>query len=786
AGTGITVTVNTGAGTGTGGAVVSTLTDAGALAINTSNAANNAGGSITSSGVLSITGTTSLNAGAANDITLSAANNFGGAVSVVSGNNVTLNDTGAIDLGASTVSGNLGVTAAGAITDSGNLSIAGTTTVTPGAGNSIILDQAGNNFGGAFSVTNGGNVTVVDASALNLGAIGITGDLTATATTGDISNTGALTIGGNSSFTANAVGASIGVANAGNNFTGTVAFGGVGGLANVTVVDVTALDLQATTLSGNLNVTAAGMTNSGALSVTGTTSLTAGAGNDITLDSGNNFGGAVTVVSGNNVTLNDTGAIDLAASTVSGNLVITAAGAISDSGNLAITGTTSLTAGAANNITLDNANNFGGAVTVVSGDNVTLNDIGAIDLGASTVSGNLVITAAGAITDSGNLAIVGTTNLTAGAANNITLDNADNFGSAVTVISGSNVTLNDIGAIDLAATTVSGNLVITAAGAITDSGNLAITGTTSLAAGAANDIALDSANNFGGTVTVVSGKDVRLNDTGSIDLASSTVSGYLDVTAGSGITESGVLTVGGNLWAFTNTGDILLKNLNTLGGTVSLTAGAGNQAWLNATRIEVGTVRPSDLTTTNVGITAANVTLEAPNGSAFITNGTEGLVTATAPLGPTAALTIRTLPTNGVIGDASAPTIKGLRVQTSGLVQVFGDGIGDGTIFLIGDDAVQPKYEFSGDPLHRVVKYNGVDATNAQLTGALDAAYLDIRNQTTEIRESGFAKENASKVLRRGVVTSAGPGQPAVDDSTGLAGMELCDGIFGSGTLACQ
>jgi hypothetical protein len=56
------------------------------------------------------------------------------------------------------------------------------------------------------------------------------------------------------------------------------------------------------------------------------------------------------------------------------------------------------------------------------------------------------------------------------------------------------------------------------------------------------------------------------------------------------------------------------------------------------------------------------------------------------------------------------------------------------------------------------------------LTGALDAAYLDIRNQTTEIRESGFAKENASKVLRRGVVTSAGPGQPAVDDSTGQAG----------------
>jgi hypothetical protein len=72
------------------------------------------------------------------------------------------------------------------------------------------------------------------------------------------------------------------------------------------------------------------------------------------------------------------------------------------------------------------------------------------------------------------------------------------------------------------------------------------------------------------------------------------------------------------------------------------------------------------------------------------------------------------------------------------------------------------------------------------LTGALDAAYLDIRNLTTEIRESGFSKENASKVLRRGVVTSAGPGQPAVDDSTGMAGAEECEGGFANGSLSCQ
>jgi hypothetical protein len=105
---------------------------------------------------------------------------------------------------------------------------------------------------------------------------------------------------------------------------------------------------------------------------------------------------------------------------------------------------------------------------------------------------------------------------------------------------------------------------------------------------------------------------------------------------------------------------------------------------------------------------------------------------------------------------------------------------------LFGDEAVQPKYEFAGDPNHRSVRYNGFEPQNAQLTGALDAAYLDIRNATTEVRESGFAKENASKVLRRGVVTSAGPGQPAVDDSTGMAGAEECEGGFADGSLSCQ
>jgi hypothetical protein len=343
----------------------------------------------------------------------------------------------------------------------------------------------------------------------------------------------------------------------------------------------------------------------------------------------------------------------------------------------------------------------------------------------------------------------------------IVANNAANDFATLTAI-GKGIQVRDANAL-IAVLTDTGNSVIRTGGALTISGN--VTG------------------------------NLTSSATGATTLGATKVGGYLDVTAAGAITQTGLLSIAGNLWAGTSSGSILLNGFNNhLGGTVSLIAplalgvnGAGSTVWLKADSIKVGKVRPSKITDTNVGIKAARVTIEAPNGgSSILADGTQGLITVSAPLiGTTPSLTILA---NGVIGDpgTASPTTVGLWVRTDGLVKVVGDAIGDGTIMLFGDDKVQPKYEFSGDPLHRSVKYNGVEATSAQLTGALDAAYLDIRNQTTEIRESGFAKENASKVLRRGVVTSAGPGQPAVDDSTGLAGLELCDGSFGGGSLACQ
>jgi len=79
----------------------------------------NSGGAITQSAALTVSGTTIIAAGSANNITLNNAGNNFGTVAITSGNNVSLTDSNAIALGTSTVSGTLGVTATGAITQSG-------------------------------------------------------------------------------------------------------------------------------------------------------------------------------------------------------------------------------------------------------------------------------------------------------------------------------------------------------------------------------------------------------------------------------------------------------------------------------------------------------------------------------------------------------------------------------------------------------------------------------------------------------------------------------------------
>jgi len=251
---------------------------------------------------------------------------------------------------------------------------------------------------------------------LDLGAIAISGDLNATATLGNITNTGgALAIGVNSTFTA-AGGRNVTVANAGNSFGGTVTFSSGGTLNNVTVLDTTVLELEALTLSNNLTATGAGFTQTGALVVLGTATLTA---TNITLNNPDNDFSTVVVTSGQNASLSDKNAVILDEHNVAGNLNWTAGGAVTQSAALNIVGTTTIDS-KGNNVTLDDlTNDFNEAVSVTATDaNVALTDINNLSIGAINVGTGTINLAAssinnGSITANSATITAGTMGLTA-------------------------------------------------------------------------------------------------------------------------------------------------------------------------------------------------------------------------------------------------------------------------------------------------------------------------------------------------------------------------------------
>ena len=238
------------------------------------------------------------------------------------------------------VYGNLTVTAGGSITSAPGmvLWVAGLATLDAGVNPITLGVDAGDiiNFGSLNVI--GGNVTIYEDSATDLTGVSASnltlvsrGDITsAPGTVIEVSGLATLHAGNNWITLGNDAGDS-------TNFGSLYVTGGT-----VTITEDSATDL-AGTVSGNLAVTCAGITQSGALNVAGSTTLTAGAANNIVLANGGNvFGGSVSVVSGLDVTLVASGAIDLGASTVSGNLTVTGT-EITQSGELNVAGTTTFT-----------------------------------------------------------------------------------------------------------------------------------------------------------------------------------------------------------------------------------------------------------------------------------------------------------------------------------------------------------------------------------------------------------------------------------------------------------
>ena len=619
----------------------------------------NSGGAVTQTGAAVVTGAAAVNA-AGQAVTLTdAGNDFKGGLSVT-GAATKINNANALGLTSVTAT-SLDVVAGGAVS-AGVLTVSGTTSVDAGAG-AITLTNAANDFGGVVSLT-GGATQIADKNALTLGTLA-TGDLSATSAgqldlgqgkvggnlqassggLGPIAQTGPLTVTGTSDL--NAGGFGVLLANAGNDFQGTVKVVGIG----VQLADKNAIDLGAGSVNLLQVTTANGaITQSGALVVSVDTKLNAGTG-DITLtNAGNDFTGPVTLTGGA-VKLADKSALELGAVTAT-SLALNAGGALTQSAALSVAGTTTADAGA-NAVTLTNpANDFGAAVAVTGGA-VKLTDAGSLVLGATTAS-SLDLKAGGDITQTGAVKVAGAATADAGT-NAITLTDAANDFAGTLALTGGATQVTGAGALDVkldtgattltaagaltvagqvaslntnaAATTfgttdVVGALQVKATGAVTQIGALTTGASSSVDAGGNAITLTDAGNQLAGTTTLVGGStdvaaagDLKaalttgattLSATGALgvsgsaaslkttgvatDFGATTVTGALTTVATGAVTQSGALKAGAGSSIDAGANAITLADAgNDFSGTLSLTGGATQVADASALDVALNT-----------------------------------------------------------------------------------------------------------------------------------------------------------------------------------------------------
>jgi len=607
----------------------------------------------TSGGFLSVNGSTTflatstaLAGGTANGAVIinNASNIFVGSVTAT-GTRVVIRNSDDLNLGAVTASTSLAATSTGNFTQSGAINVTGTGASAINASGTVTLSR-NSSFGGDLSVI---STDAGPATTINQGS-------------------GVLTVTGNSTFTA-AGGNSINVGQA-NTFTGTVSFAASSGnLANITVQDTTALVLGGLTLGagGDLSVTAAGITQSGAFVVPGTITLAAGTANNITLNNPDNNFGTVVVTSGNNVVLRGLGDVILSGpSVISGNFSLTAGGNITDDPGtaLSITGLATFNAGTFNVTLGDNlgdTTNFG-SLNLTGGTVTVTEDSAMVLAGVNATTLNLTSSGVGGgITQTGSMIVTGASGFTSNTGTSVILGNTANQFTGLVTFTGTGGNLTDVTLYNqLAINTQPGGLSIsgaltltslvginfsnigansltaTSGGDITDSNGafINITGLGTFNAGA-NSITLGdnggdvtafgSLNLSGGTVTVSQDSAMVLTGVNAttLNLTSSGVGG--------GITQTGSMIVTGTSGFTSNTGTsvILGNTANQFTGQVTFTGTGGNltDVTLNnqsAYSVQSGGLNLSgNLAVTANGISQAGaITISGTTGTTTLNGGT--------------------------------------------------------------------------------------------------------------------------------------------------------------------
>ena len=469
-------------------------------------------GNITDSATITVGGTASFTTSQADaDInlgTLAVTGNIYVNTNGATGNATLVNATALNFTDTSTVGGALNATATtGNLTDAGTLTVGGTSTFTTSNANDDIVINGLAGTGAISLNTNGatGNAALVNTIAVDLALSNVGGALTATATTGNMTDSGLVTVGGAGSFTTSQVDADINL--------GTLAVAGditlstSGTTGNATIVNTVATTLAASTIGGNLDANSSNnsFVVSGALSTAvanGSLSLNAGT-NTLTTNAGG------TLASGS-------GAITLTSDAVALGDTITGTGNITLTPSTASTGI-GIGTGAAGAYNL-NTTEIG---YLVNGFNlITIGNAagtGAIDIQAITFHDPVTIMSpagAGSITVNGLL--------------------QDDHGSGTLTLDGpgATTTLNADIVTDRVAIHIDDNLIINGAARTLD--------TTNGAAGAGANITIDGTTDS--TATQYNGLTLDAGTGGNITLTGSVGSGVTQELGGITITQANDVT----------------------------------------------------------------------------------------------------------------------------------------------------------------------------------------------------------------------------------------------------
>jgi len=663
-----------------------------------------ASGNITDSGVVSVTGNSTFTTTAPDaTITLDRLSSTGPiSVNTTGSNgNATVTNSTAVNLAASQVGGNLNVTAnTGNITSSGTVTVGGNSSFTTSAsGADITLDKLANT--GTIAVNtngSGADAAIANSSAVNLAASSVGGGLNVTATTGNITDSGTVTVGGNRTFTISQTDADITLDQLSG--TGSISMNtpGAGGDANL--ANPTAVNLATSTVGGNLNVTATtgNITSSGTVTVGGNSSFTTSAsGADITLDKLANTGTIAvnTNGSGADATIANSTAVNLAASSVGGGLNVTAnSGGISSSGNVtagsditltgdAIALNNSVTSGGSLNATANNGEISNSGVINAATDITLTGDAIALNNSLSS-PGNIILQplnnnttiALGGETGTFNLSAAEIANLSDGFSS-ITIGRSDGTGTAnlgsisfsdpVKIQSGTGqLTVNgDITGTDNASVTLNSSNIALNAGINTNSQNITIGGNTIIG----SNITLDTGTGTGNIAfngTVDGNQDLTLNaGTGSVSFAGAVgaTTALNTLTVNSGI-SSGITATANNIAI---AGDVLSN-----GADVTLTA--ENQLTTNNITTSGGAI---NLTNNNGDVTSANLNSSNPSGAG-------GGITVNSPTG---VATTGNLTSTGTTGGNI--TVQALTSITTGDINSSGTVGNGGNVLLDPENDIQ-------------------------------------------------------------------------------------------------